>query len=95
MIEIKEQQEPEKMTWYEAIENLSDGHWRLPSIDELQVMYDTGVLEEDTPYWSGSECAPRPNDAWGFDPSIGGQHYHYKNVQLYAWAVRDIKEITE
>ena len=39
-------------------------------------------------YWSSSEYAPSPDDAWHFYTYDGRQTNYYKNVQLYAWAVR-------
>ncbi len=39
-------------------------------------------------YWSGSEYAPYPYNAWNFVTGYGGQHVDGKYYQLYAWAVR-------
>ena len=39
-------------------------------------------------YWSGSEYAPDPEGAWDFFTYNGIQNVGYKDVQLYAWAVR-------
>ena len=39
-------------------------------------------------YWSGSEYAPNPHDAWYFYTTNGYQDYNYMHDQLYAWAVR-------
>ena len=39
-------------------------------------------------YWSGSEYAPVPLNAWGFVTGNGYQSYGSKDSQLYAWAVR-------
>ncbi len=39
-------------------------------------------------YWSGSEYAPNPGNAWGFITYNGYQYLNFKNAQLYAWAVR-------
>jgi hypothetical protein len=47
-------------------------------------------------YWSSTEYAPDPFDAWGFHFDAGEQHTSGKNPpgpQLrYAWAVRVIPE---
>jgi len=40
-------------------------------------------------YWSGTEYAPLINLAWGFNTSGGGLFNLNKNLNLYAWAVRD------
>ncbi len=39
-------------------------------------------------YWSGSEYAPGPHDAWVFNTDVGVQYNNVKGNQLYAWAVR-------
>ena len=39
-------------------------------------------------YWSGSEYAPYPPNAWYFDTHLGSQVNDFKSYQLYAWAVR-------
>ena len=39
-------------------------------------------------YWSGTEYAPNPNDAWLFNSGDGLQTAYNKNVQFYAMAVR-------
>ena len=39
-------------------------------------------------YWSGTEYAPGPGGAWGFDTGNGGQDANDKNIPFYAMAVR-------
>jgi hypothetical protein len=39
-------------------------------------------------YWSGSEYAPNPDGAWGFNTNVGYQNAYYKVNQFYGWAVR-------
>ncbi len=39
-------------------------------------------------YWSGTEYAPDPDDAWGFDTHSGSQGAGNKNNDLYARDVR-------
>jgi hypothetical protein len=39
-------------------------------------------------YWSGSEYAPNPNNAWNFNTNNGNQNANNKNNQFYGWAVR-------
>jgi hypothetical protein len=39
-------------------------------------------------YWSGTEYAPNPNNAWNFNTNDGNQNNDNKNNELYAWAVR-------
>lgn len=38
-------------------------------------------------YWSGTEFAPSPIDAWNFFFNLGGQGRGSKNTSLFAWAV--------
>ena len=49
-----------------------------------------GVLLTDVQsfYWSGTEFAPSPSDAWGFLFSNGTQGINGKDISLYGWAVR-------
>ncbi len=39
-------------------------------------------------YWSGTEYAPNPNNAWNFNTNDGNQNNANKNNALYALAVR-------
>lgn len=39
-------------------------------------------------YWSGTEYAPNPNNAWDFNFNNGNQNNNNKNNNNYAWAVR-------
>jgi hypothetical protein len=39
-------------------------------------------------YWSGTEYAPNPNNAWNFNTNDGNQNNDDKNNALYAVAVR-------
>ena len=39
-------------------------------------------------YWSSSEYAPVPLDAWLFNTNFGTQNNYFKPFQFYAWAVR-------
>ncbi|WP_170265812.1 DUF1566 domain-containing protein [Thiohalocapsa marina] len=43
---------------------------------------------QDFAYWSGTEYAPNPGDAWLFNADFGNQDDYYKGYQLYGWAVR-------
>jgi Protein of unknown function (DUF1566) len=43
--------------------------------------------EQASVYWSGTEYAPNPNDAWVFNTYYGYQHLNNKFSQDYAWAV--------
>ena len=39
-------------------------------------------------YWSGTEYAPNPFNAWSFTSGNGYQYYRVKDSQNYGWAVR-------
>jgi hypothetical protein len=39
-------------------------------------------------YWSGSEFAPNPNNAWNFNFNNGNQNANNKNNNNFGWAVR-------
>jgi hypothetical protein len=39
-------------------------------------------------YWSGTEYAPNPNNAWNFNTDNGNQNNNDKDNQNYGWAVR-------
>jgi hypothetical protein len=42
----------------------------------------------DNVYWSGTEYAPNPNNAWNFNTDNGNQNNDNKDNQNYGWAVR-------
>ncbi len=39
-------------------------------------------------YWSGTEYANNPNNAWNFNMNNGNQNNDNKDNNNYAWAVR-------
>jgi len=39
-------------------------------------------------YWSGTEYAPSPGNAWNFNTNNGNQNNNDKDNQNYGWAVR-------
>jgi len=39
-------------------------------------------------YWSGTEYAPNPNNAWNFNTDNGNQNNDNKDNQNYGWAAR-------
>jgi hypothetical protein len=43
---------------------------------------------QDSLYWSGTEYAPNPNNAWNFNTDNGNQNNDNKDNQNYGWAVR-------
>jgi len=48
----------------------------------------TGLIYvQSNDYWSGTEYAPNPNNAWNFNSNDGNQNNDDKNNALYAVAV--------
>ena len=47
-----------------------------------------GICVQTDNYWSGSEYAPNPNNAWNFNADNGNQNNANKNNPLFAVAVR-------
>lgn len=43
---------------------------------------------QNSDYWSGTEYAPNPNNAWNFNTDNGNQNNDNKDNNNYAWAVR-------
>ncbi len=89
-----------KITWKEAkaaVENLGDG-WRLPTIQELQFMYDKRdeiggfkFKASDIWYWSSKEDYTI-GLAWAFYFTTYGKAYTYqKSNEAYVRAVRDLE----
>jgi hypothetical protein len=82
-----------KMTWDEAIEKVSelgDG-WRLPTITELQLIWESGHKDLFKKEWYWSSLGSYPINAWGFYFYNGysndsSSKYNYGYVR----AVRDL-----
>jgi hypothetical protein len=51
---------------------------------------DVGLIKnlQSGAYWSGTEFAPKSNDAWGFSTIFGTQSFDFKVIEVFAWAVR-------
>jgi hypothetical protein len=83
----------EPSNWNDAIglcTKLGDG-WRLPTILELQLMYQNKKLIgnlRDTSYWSSTEYSA--SFAWYFNFYDGYTSNNYKNNAYYVRAVRSI-----
>jgi hypothetical protein len=83
------------MTWLDAqsaCEELGEG-WRLPTIDELQAIYEQLHEEgkgdfKDEIYWSSMEDDAEYAKNFWF--SSGDPDYESKNVPNYVRAVRDL-----
>ena len=90
-LEVMAEKLEEKMTWYEAKKACADlgGGWRLPTKDELDMMYENkdkiGGFANFS-YWSSTEYAN--NDAWVQVFNNGSQFYYFKNFGSYVRAVR-------
>ena len=92
-------------TWKEALalceESTHAGHsdWRLPNINELQSLVDTGrynpaidisvfsCLSSST-YWASTPCSAFSNRSWGVTFTGGGVDFDTKGSSLYVRCVR-------
>lgn len=79
-----------KMNWNEAIakvKELGDG-WRLPTLTELQLIWDSQHkdLFQKEWYWSSSEFDSYA--AWEFGFNAGNTNYYNKDYLNYVRAVR-------
>jgi len=77
--------------WYDTLGNLAyydtsgsgpQSGWGLSNTGPF------GSSMQDYAYWSGTEYAPSPGDAWSFYADVGGQYFNVKDYQFYGWAVR-------
>lgn len=90
-IEVKPHDEPEQMTWHEAMEkfgpNGSDPDWRLPTREELLVMcLNKDDTYEGSFYWSSTEYGTI--HAWYQDFSNGIQFRNSKTTSNDVRCVR-------
>jgi len=91
-IEVKKQDEEYTMTWYEASKTLTDG-WRLPTKEELKLLYQNITGFDSDWYWSSSECLPIYS--WKKDFGRSSEYMLNKNCSAAVRAVRSVsnKEI--
>jgi len=82
----------EKCSWNDAIElcNKLGNGWRLPTIAELQLMYQNrnNIGLNDDYYWSSTEY--NANNAWIFSFNVGYTNNCLKSYTSYVRAVRSI-----
>lgn len=92
--EVKDRDEPEKMTWHEAMEKFPDKDgWRLPTIEELGLMYiNKDKLNMSIKYyWASSEY---DNSHAYYKYFYNGYQYHEdKHDDYRIRLIRDIEEI--
>jgi len=83
--------------WAENLSFAGSDEWRLPEISEYGALFTaygdlTKVAEfsnvDTVGYWSGTEYAPDPNEAWYFFAASGSPFFDPKSPQLFAVAVR-------
>ena len=84
---------PGQFSWYESQEIIdklyNSKEWRLPTIDEMRLLYESGIIDYDfNSYWSSSSLAKK--DAWIFDFSKGisygedcGCHYSVRVIRSF------------
>ena len=67
------------------------------SITSSAVLSNLFINMQNSVYWSGTEYAPNPVNAWYFYTSSGYQSYDVKVNNNYAWAVRsgDVAAVPE
>ena len=87
--EVANKRTEEPSTWYDAIEYvelLGDG-WRLPTIEELDVIYKSENDFEKEGYWSSTEFDYR--SSWQYEFDSGRKDYYGKTAFCYVRTVRD------
>ena len=62
------------------------GH--LFKIDDISFSSQGLFTNVQSDYWSGTEFAPNPNNAWDFNFDNGDQNTNDKDNNNFAWAVR-------
>ena len=96
----------ENLTWKEALifaeKLLEDGgfrDWRLPTISELQNVFDYGDVRSKIEwdyasynYWSATTNNNRPENAWLFNQYYGYTHSYSKTSIYSVRCVRDMAE---
>jgi hypothetical protein len=93
-IEISPKEYERELNWDDAmmycqllvIDDNTD--WRLPTITELNEIYNSENDFVGSFYWSSTEYGG--TNAWGQDMSSGGQYYSSKNLSYYVRAVRSL-----
>jgi hypothetical protein len=94
--EVAEKDEPEKMTWNEAMDKFKDNKdgWRLPTREELLLMYEhkeeVGNFEEDW-YWSATPVKHHINFAYLQNFYRGTQNWNYMLDHNRVRCARSIK----
>lgn len=91
--EVKDKDEPKEMTWNEAMAKFKDNKegWRLPTIEELNLMYHEkdNLKMKSHVYWSSSEIHYYfARIQYFYD---GFQGWNYKGSNSRVRCVRDIK----
>lgn len=86
---------PGQFNWDEAQEIIKklypDKRWRLPTIEELEVIYKSKIIDFDIgTYWSSS--AFNDNDAWLFDFDKGDCYISYRKYYECVRAIRSFKK---
>lgn len=88
--EIADKFTEKHLYWDKAVEyvkTLGDG-WRLPTKDELDLIYESENDFEQDNYWSNSQWGTY--DSWKQNFADGEQDYKYKTANFYVRAIKDI-----
>jgi len=87
-IEVKKQDEEYSMSWHEASNTLTDG-WRLPTKEELKLLYQRISGFDSDWYWSSSECLP--TYSWKKDFGRSCEYIINRNYTAAVRAVRSVR----
>ena len=95
-IELMHGDHPLLLDWHEAktFEQSNTEGWRLPSLDELQLIFNkihiTGIeiFKDDKPYWSRNEVESKPGMAYAFFFDYGQKFDDTKDYKSYVRFVR-------
>jgi hypothetical protein len=97
-LEIAEFNHPNQIQWDSAISisnNLGNG-WRLPSLDELNLIFSSKLKLhdfDDMPYWSINKYLyDTSNLIWTFNINSGHKEYFNKRTHLNVRFVRNVEE---
>lgn len=92
--EIADRRTEKRLTWYEAqvyVKTLGDG-WRLPTSEELDLIYKSDNDFEEAWYWSSTEFGKLAWNQYFYNgPMSGTKDYHDKTFHGYVRAIRESK----
>ena len=95
--EVKESDELEEMTWYEAMEKFKDDTegWRLPTKEELNLMYENKEKLNMVRFWYWSSSPIIDGYAWAQGFGGGFQDWYDRGSDGRVRCVRSVKDDTK